>query len=149
MTAVSGYAARAARYAAEIADVPGPMLLDGLLRSGLRVAEMPSGTGHFLPAYAIASAEVTLARILEPGGLLLVQVLRTASDGTAGQGRAGSTIRPPLMGSGRWIGRSPMISAGRWSAVAVSAVTRCGCTSTSSSPGTGRCFTHTRSSCSC
>jgi len=146
----SGYAARAGWYAAEIAGAAVPALLGGLLRAGMRVAEMPSGTGHFLPAYAAAGASVTLvdacadmldaarrhaaqlqirslqtvcceienpppelgpvdivvipnaafnqlaanadpaelleaaARILEPGGLLLLQVLRVADDGTAG-----------------------------------------------------------------
>jgi SAM-dependent methyltransferase len=60
VTGPAGYAERARHYAAEIARVPAPRLLPGLLRSGLRVAEVPSGTGHFLDLYAAASAEVTL-----------------------------------------------------------------------------------------
>lgn len=56
----SGYAARARHYAAEIGNVPPPGTLAALLRPGLTVAEMPSGTGHFLSAYAAAGAEVTL-----------------------------------------------------------------------------------------
>lgn len=56
----AGYAARARYYAAETSGVPQPELLAGLLRPGLRVAEMPSGTGHFLPAYTAAGADATL-----------------------------------------------------------------------------------------
>ena len=61
MTSRVGYAGRAAYYAAEISQVPQPSLLAGLLRPGLAVAEMPSGTGHFLPAYSAAGAGITLA----------------------------------------------------------------------------------------
>jgi cyclopropane fatty-acyl-phospholipid synthase-like methyltransferase len=60
MTRTPGYAVRARHYAAEISEVPRPESLADLLRPGLRVAEMPSGTGHFLPAYAAAGAEVVL-----------------------------------------------------------------------------------------
>lgn len=55
-----GYAGRAPWYAAEISQVPEPALLAGLLRPGLAVAEMPSGTGHFLPAYSCARVRITL-----------------------------------------------------------------------------------------
>lgn len=55
-----GYELRARFYAAEIAAVPEPRLLTRLLRPGLRVAEMPSATGHFLSAYAACRAQVTL-----------------------------------------------------------------------------------------
>jgi SAM-dependent methyltransferase len=55
-----GYAQRAAFYAAEIAAVPTPVLLPELLRPGMRVAELPSGTGHFLTAYARQQADVLL-----------------------------------------------------------------------------------------
>lgn len=61
MTGPAGYARRAPYYAAEISRVPEPSLLKGLLKPGLAVAEMPSGTGHFLPAYAAFAADVTLA----------------------------------------------------------------------------------------
>lgn len=61
MTSAAGYAGRARYYAAETGAVPEPSLLRELLTAGLAVAEMPSGTGHFLPAYAAAGAEVTLA----------------------------------------------------------------------------------------
>jgi ubiquinone/menaquinone biosynthesis C-methylase UbiE len=56
----SGYAVRARHYAAEITKVPQPVALASLLRPGLRVAEIPSGTGHFVPAYTAAGAEVVL-----------------------------------------------------------------------------------------
>lgn len=55
-----GYAARARHYAAEISGIPQPQSLAGLLQAGVRVAEMPSGTGHFVPAYTAADAEVVL-----------------------------------------------------------------------------------------
>ncbi|MFF4991500.1 methyltransferase domain-containing protein [Streptosporangium saharense] len=55
-----GYEQRAASYAAEISAVVPPRLLNGLLRSGMTVAEAPSGTGHFLRGYASADAEVVL-----------------------------------------------------------------------------------------
>jgi SAM-dependent methyltransferase len=60
MTGQAGYAGRASWYAAEISQVPEPALLAGLLRPGLAVAEMPSGTGHFLPAYFSVGASITL-----------------------------------------------------------------------------------------
>jgi SAM-dependent methyltransferase len=60
MTGTPGYAARARHYAAEISEVPQPESLAELLRPGLRVAEMPSGTGHFLAVYTAAGAEVVL-----------------------------------------------------------------------------------------
>lgn len=60
MTGQAGYGQRAAYYAAEISRVPEPVLLAGLLRPGMAVAEMPSGTGHFLPAYSAAGARITL-----------------------------------------------------------------------------------------
>ncbi|HEX3963914.1 MAG TPA: class I SAM-dependent methyltransferase [Trebonia sp.] len=60
MTSQAGYEERAGYYAAEISHVPVPALLAGLLRPGLAVAEMPSGTGHFLPAYSAAGAGITL-----------------------------------------------------------------------------------------
>ncbi len=60
MTGRAGYAGRASWYAAEISQVPEPALLAGLLHPGLAVAEMPSGTGHFLPAYSSAGASITL-----------------------------------------------------------------------------------------
>ncbi|MFI7131321.1 class I SAM-dependent methyltransferase [Nonomuraea sp. NPDC050153] len=55
-----GYEERAATYAAEIASLAPPRLLDGLLHTGTTVAEMPSGTGHFLRAYAAAGARCTV-----------------------------------------------------------------------------------------
>lgn len=61
MTSHAGYSGRARYYAAEISHVPQPALLAGLLRPGLAVAEMPSGTGHFLAAYSAADADVMLA----------------------------------------------------------------------------------------
>ena len=61
MTGQAGYAERASWYPAEISAVPVPALLAGLLRPGLAVTEMPSGTGHFLPAYSCARASITLA----------------------------------------------------------------------------------------
>lgn len=60
MTSQAEYAERAAYYAAEISQIPEPALLAKLLRPGLAVAEMPSGTGHFLPAYSAARADITL-----------------------------------------------------------------------------------------
>jgi SAM-dependent methyltransferase len=60
VTTITGYTVRARFYPAEIAAVPEPQLLAGLLRPGLRVAEMPSATGHFLHAYAAHQAEVIL-----------------------------------------------------------------------------------------
>jgi SAM-dependent methyltransferase len=60
VTGQPGYAGRARYYAGEISHVPAPVLLAGLLRPGLTLAEMPSGTGHFLSAYSAASADVTL-----------------------------------------------------------------------------------------
>jgi SAM-dependent methyltransferase len=62
----SAYAARAPHYAAEIRAAPQPDALAGLLRPGLRVAEMPSGTGHFLPAYQAAGANVDLIDACRP-----------------------------------------------------------------------------------
>jgi SAM-dependent methyltransferase len=59
MTSRTGYARRASWYAAEISQVPESALLAGLLRPGLAVAEMPSGTGHFLPAYSSVGASIT------------------------------------------------------------------------------------------
>lgn len=61
MTSQAGYAERAVYYAAEISRVAEPSLLAQLLRPGLAVAEMPSGTGHFLPTYSAADASITLA----------------------------------------------------------------------------------------
>jgi SAM-dependent methyltransferase len=60
MTVVVGYAIRARHYGAEIAGTPQPNRLAGLLRPGLRIAEVPSATGHFLPAYARSEADVVL-----------------------------------------------------------------------------------------
>jgi SAM-dependent methyltransferase len=60
VTGQAGYEQRASSYAAEISRVPEPALLAGLLRPGLAVAEMPSGTGHFLRAYSAAGAGITL-----------------------------------------------------------------------------------------
>lgn len=60
MTGQAGYAQRVGYYATEISHVPEPTLLAGLLRPGLAVAEMPSGTGHFLPAYSAAGVDITL-----------------------------------------------------------------------------------------
>jgi Methyltransferase domain len=62
----SAYAARARHCAAEISAAPQPDALAGLLRPGLRVAEMPSGTGHFLPAYQAAGADVILIDASRP-----------------------------------------------------------------------------------
>lgn len=62
----SAYAARARHYAAEIRAAPQPDVLAGLLRPGLRVAEMPSGTGHFLSAYQAAGANVVLIDACRP-----------------------------------------------------------------------------------
>jgi SAM-dependent methyltransferase len=61
MTGQAGYARRASWYAAEVSGVPVPALLAGVLRPRMAVAEMPSGTGHFLPAYSYARASITLA----------------------------------------------------------------------------------------
>lgn len=61
MTGHAGYAERASWYAAEISAAPVPALLAALLRPGMAVAEMPSGTGHFLPAYSSGRASITLA----------------------------------------------------------------------------------------
>jgi SAM-dependent methyltransferase len=55
-----GYAARARSYAEEIADLAEPALLRTLLSVGMRVAEVPSATGHFLPIYAAEGCEVVL-----------------------------------------------------------------------------------------
>lgn len=60
MTSQAGYEQRAGYYGAEISRVPEPGLLAGLLRPGLAIAELPSGTGHFLPAYSAAGAGITL-----------------------------------------------------------------------------------------
>ncbi|WP_433358689.1 class I SAM-dependent methyltransferase [Streptosporangium sp. CA-115845] len=60
MNGACGYEQRAASYAAEIAEVVAPRLLNGLLHTGMTVAEAPSGTGHFLSRYAAAQAEVVL-----------------------------------------------------------------------------------------
>lgn len=60
MTAEDGYAVRARHYGAEIAGAPQPDRLAELLRPGLRIAEVPSATGHFLPAYAVSEADVIL-----------------------------------------------------------------------------------------
>lgn len=59
-----GYRERAALYATEIRGVDPPLLLGDLL-AGLRakregVAEVPSGTGHFLRDYAAAGVSPTL-----------------------------------------------------------------------------------------
>ncbi len=62
----SGYGARVRHYAAEISRVPQPESLTGLLRPRLRIAEMPSGTGHFLPAYTAVGAEVVLIDACHP-----------------------------------------------------------------------------------
>jgi SAM-dependent methyltransferase len=78
MTGTTGYGRRAAYYAAEISGVPGPALLRGLLRPGLSVAEMPSGTGHFLPAYSAAGARITLVDAC-PQMLAAAQALATRS----------------------------------------------------------------------
>jgi SAM-dependent methyltransferase len=78
MTSQAGYAARAAYYAAEISRVAEPALLARLLRPGLTVAEMPSGTGHFLPAYSAARASVTLADSC-PQMLAVAQALASRS----------------------------------------------------------------------
>lgn len=59
-TPAPGYAARARHYANEISQCAPPATLAGLLQPGLRVAEMPSGTGHFLPAYTAAAATIIL-----------------------------------------------------------------------------------------
>jgi len=56
----SSYAARAHHYAAEVRDLPPPAALADLLCPRLRVAEIPSGTGHFLPAYTAARVNLTL-----------------------------------------------------------------------------------------
>ncbi|MCK9875400.1 class I SAM-dependent methyltransferase [Frankia sp. Ag45/Mut15] len=79
----SGYATRSRHYSAEIAQVPPPMVLPGLLRPGLRVAEMPSGTGHFLAAYMAAGAEVTLVDICEQ----MLQIARQHADAHTPQTR--------------------------------------------------------------
>lgn len=60
------YAARARHYAAEISATPQPDALARLLRSRLRVAEMPSGSGHFLSAYRAAGADVILIDACRP-----------------------------------------------------------------------------------
>lgn len=81
MTGGTGYAERARYYAAEVARVPEPALLAGLLRPGLAVAEMPSGTGHFLPAYACAGAGITLADACPQ--MLATALALAAQSGTA------------------------------------------------------------------
>jgi SAM-dependent methyltransferase len=57
---MSGYDQRARHYSAELAAVPAPDRLEVLLTDGMRVVEMPSGTGHFLSHYAARHAHVTL-----------------------------------------------------------------------------------------
>ncbi|MDG4795141.1 class I SAM-dependent methyltransferase [Micromonospora sp. WMMD1082] len=54
------YTIRARCYAAELAGLTPPRLLPAVLRFGIRVAEVPSGTGHFLPAYRAVDARVLL-----------------------------------------------------------------------------------------
>jgi len=85
MTSQAGYAGRAAYYAAETRQVHEPALLAGLLRPGLAVAEMPSGTGHFLPAYSRAGADITL---VDACPQMLAAVQATAS----GNGTAVTTV---------------------------------------------------------
>ncbi|WP_329431071.1 class I SAM-dependent methyltransferase (plasmid) [Streptosporangium sp. NBC_01495] len=60
MSGVCGYEQRAVSYAAEIAQLAAPRLLNGLLCPGMTVAEVPSGTGHFLSRYGAARVEVVL-----------------------------------------------------------------------------------------
>lgn len=59
-SAYGAYERRAVTYAAEIASVVPPRLLQGLLHTGMTVAEMPSGTGHYLRAYAAANVRAIL-----------------------------------------------------------------------------------------
>ena len=79
MTSQAGYSQRAGHYATEISGVPEPTLLAGLLRSGVAVVEMPSGTGHFLPAYSAAGARITLIDAC-PQMLVAAQALAARSD---------------------------------------------------------------------
>jgi SAM-dependent methyltransferase len=57
---VASYDARAPFARAETAHVSPPRLLSGLLAESTHVAELPCGTGHFLPAYREAGLAVTL-----------------------------------------------------------------------------------------
>lgn len=59
-TVVESYVQRARFARAEAAAVGRPRLLRGLLRNGLRVAELPCGAGHFLTEYACTGAPMTL-----------------------------------------------------------------------------------------
>jgi hypothetical protein len=81
MTGKTGYGRRAAYSAAEISRVPVPALLTGLLRPGMTVAEMPSGTGHFLPAYSAAGTRITLVDAC-PQTLAAAQALAARSGTT-------------------------------------------------------------------
>lgn len=59
VTVVNSYRRRARFCRAETAAVRRPRLLRGLLGTARHVAEIPSGTGHFLTNYAEAGAAVT------------------------------------------------------------------------------------------
>ncbi|MFG1872075.1 class I SAM-dependent methyltransferase [Micromonospora arborensis] len=61
MSASTGYATRAGTYAAEVAaGLAAPQLLGDLLRPGMVVAEVPSGAGHYVGAYAEAGCRTVL-----------------------------------------------------------------------------------------
>ncbi|MFI2664175.1 class I SAM-dependent methyltransferase [Micromonospora carbonacea] len=60
-SAETEYAVRARSYAAEVAaGLTAPRMLDHLLRPGTTVAEIPSGTGHFVRRYAEAGCATLL-----------------------------------------------------------------------------------------
>ncbi|WP_378729898.1 class I SAM-dependent methyltransferase [Nocardia brasiliensis] len=56
----TSYAERAALYAIEIAATPVPSSLPELLHPGVSIAELPCGTGHFLPLYRAYRADCWL-----------------------------------------------------------------------------------------
>jgi len=83
----TGYAARAATYAAEVTvGLTAPQLLGHLLRPGMIAAEIPSGAGHYPRVYADAgcpallidaSAEMRDAAAVNATGLPNVRCLQS------------------------------------------------------------------------
>lgn len=101
MTGDPGYARRAASYAGEIATVPVPEALAGLLATASRVVEVPSGTGHFLAAYAEYDVDVLLVDASEPmlevaraNAPEAVTLCRRIEDLTFGDGPADLVVMP-------------------------------------------------------
>ncbi|MFF0467538.1 class I SAM-dependent methyltransferase [Micromonospora zamorensis] len=78
MSASAGYATRAGTYAAEVdAGLAAPQLLGDLLHPGMVVAEVPSGVGHYVHAYAEAGCRTVLVDAS-------AEMLTAAADNTAG-----------------------------------------------------------------